>query len=250
MYAIVRTGGKQYRVEEGRSLQVDRLSGEEGSSLELTDVLLISDDDDVTVGEPTIEGARVLAEVEEHGRHAKIIVFKYKSKVRTRKKAGHRQQYTRLTIQEILRPGQKPKQAAKPKRARRKKADEAPAAEADEAATAEAAAEAPAAEAKVPAAEETTTEAPKRRTRRKPAAKETPAAEAEASTDEAEAPTTEAPKRRTRRKAAEKEAPAAETADDAPAAEADEPPAAEADEKPKATRRRTTSGKTEDKEED
>ena len=244
MYAIVRTGGKQYRVEEGRSLQVDRLSAEEGSKLELNDVLLIADDGEVTVGEPTIEGARVLAEVEEQGRHAKIIVFKYKSKVRTRKKTGHRQHYTRLTIQEILRPGQKPKQAAKPKRARRKKADEAPAAEADEAAaaeaTAEAAAEAPAVEA--PAAEAATeTAKPKRGAGRKPAAKETPAAEAEAPTSE-DAPTTEAPKRRTRRKAAEKDAPAAEKAEEAPAEEADE--------KPKATRRRTTRPKTEDKEKD
>lgn len=177
MYAIVRTGGKQYRVEEGRTVTVERLPAEEGATVELGDVLLIASDGEVTVGAPAIEGARVLATVEEHGRDKKVVVFKYKAKVRTRKKTGHRQHFTRLAVQEILRPGQQPKAEAKPKRRRRPKAAEAPA----ETPIAEAAA--PVAEAPAPA---------KRRTRRAAA----PAAEAEAP----------APKRRTRRKTAEAEA--------------------------------------------
>jgi large subunit ribosomal protein L21 len=121
MYAIVRTGGKQYRVEEGRSVIVERLPAAEGDRVELSDVLMIAADGEVTVGTPTIEGARVVADVEENGRGKKIIVFKYKAKVRTRKKTGHRQNFTRLAVQEILLPGQTPK--AKPKR-RARAADE------------------------------------------------------------------------------------------------------------------------------
>jgi large subunit ribosomal protein L21 len=117
MYAIVRTGGKQYRVEEGRAVQVDRLSASEGERVELTDVLLIGNEDDVLVGTPTVEGARVLAEVERQGRDKKIVVFKYKAKVRTRKKTGHRQPFTRLLVQEILRPGQKEKKGREASRA-------------------------------------------------------------------------------------------------------------------------------------
>ncbi len=186
MYAIVRTGGKQYRVEEGRAFSVERLPAEEGQTVELRDVLLIADDGQVTVGTPTIEGARVLAQVEAQGRAKKIIVFKYKAKVRTRKKTGHRQAFTRLAVQEILLPGQESKVAAKPKARRRRKAEEAP----EEAPAPEAQIEAPPAEA-APAP-------PKRRVRRAAP----PSVEAAA-----EAP---APKRRVRRKA-----PAAPTASEA-----------------------------------
>jgi large subunit ribosomal protein L21 len=122
MYAIVRTGGKQYRVEEGRSITIERLPAAEGETVELTDVLLIADNGTVTVGAPVIEGARVLAEVEANGRGKKIIVFKYKSKTRARKKTGHRQNFTKLSVTEILAPGQQSK--VKPKRARRPKAEE------------------------------------------------------------------------------------------------------------------------------
>ena len=216
MYAIVRTGGKQYRVEEGRTITVERLPAEEGATVELSDVLLIADDGEVTVGTPLIEGARVLAQVEAHGRAKKIIVFKYKAKVRTRKKTGHRQHFSRLAVSEILRPGQQPKAEAKPKR-RRRKAAEAPA----EAPAAEAAA-APKRQTRktaVPAAEAGAPAAPKRRTRRKTA--EAPAAEAPAT-----------PKRRTRRKTAE--AASAET------------PKAGAKTKTGTTRRRSTRRKTEE----
>jgi large subunit ribosomal protein L21 len=195
MYAIVRTGGKQHRVEAGRAVVVERLPAEEGATVQLDDVLLIADDGQVTIGTPTIEGARVLAEVEAHGRAKKIIVFKYKAKVRSRKKTGHRQSFTRLVVREILRPGEEPQKETKPRR--RAKAEEAEAAEeAIEAPVTEAvevpvteAVEVPVTEAvEVPVAEPEA--APKRRTRR--------AAEPEAKAEE--------PKPRARRKAPEPKA--------------------------------------------
>ena len=231
MYAIVRSGGKQHRVEEGRSFTVELLPVEEGAQVELNDVLLIADNGQVTVGTPTIEGARVLTQVEAHGRAKKIIVFKYKAKVRTRKKTGHRQHFTRLTVQEILRPGQEPKAAEKPKRRRRKKTEEAPE-EIIETAVESATVEAPEApapkrrtrrktpEAKAGSAEATAAEAskPKPRTRRK-------ATKAEAGTAEATAAEASKPKRRTRRKTPQAEAGTAETTT-----------AGEAEEKPKRRR--------------
>ncbi len=218
MYAIVRTGGKQYRVEEGRTVTVERLPAEEGATVELGDVLLIADDGRVTVGTPVIEGARVLAQVEAQGRAKKIIVFKYKAKVRTRKKTGHRQHFTRLAVQEILRPGQQPKEAEKPKRRRTRRKP-----------TAEGPAEPPAVEAPAVEAPAAETPAPKRRTRRK-----TPEA-GTAETATAEAPSAEAPapKRRTRRKTGEAEA----STSDTPAASAGET-------KAKTTRRRSPRRKT------
>jgi len=102
IYAIVRASGRQYRVEPDQLLDVDRLPAEVGSMVELADVLLLGDDGVVRVGTPTVEGARVLAEVVEHGRDKKLIVFKYKAKVRYRRKQGHRQGYTRLAIKRIL----------------------------------------------------------------------------------------------------------------------------------------------------
>ena len=186
MYAIVRTGGKQYRVEEGRSIVVERLPVEEGATVELSDVLLIADNGNVTVGTPAVEGARVLAQVVEHGKAEKVVVFKYKAKVRTRKKTGHRQPYTRLTVQQILRPGEEPRTEQRPKRRatarKRAETEEAP--------------EAPAAEAEAPTAvEETPEAAPKRRTRRRTA--EDAPAQAEASQEGTEQP---APRRRTSRR--------------------------------------------------
>jgi large subunit ribosomal protein L21 len=109
VYAVVRTGGKQYRVQEGRSLTIDRLPGEPGETIELRDVLLLSDGESVTVGNPLVEGARVLGTIAEQGRAKKIIVFRYKAKTRSRKKTGHRQPFTRLTVEDILAPGQEPK---------------------------------------------------------------------------------------------------------------------------------------------
>ena len=102
MYAIVESGGKQYKVVPGSAIEVDRLNIEEGVSIDLDQVLLVADDDDVKVGTPTIKGANVKATVVEHFKGKKIIVFKYIPRERYRRKKGHRQQYTRLQIDEIL----------------------------------------------------------------------------------------------------------------------------------------------------
>ena len=101
-YAIIKTGGKQYRVSAGDVIDVDKLSVEEGASVELTDVLLLSQGETVTVGTPGIEGARVMGTIEQHGRGKKIVVFRFKSKTRQGKKTGHRQDFTRLRITDIL----------------------------------------------------------------------------------------------------------------------------------------------------
>jgi large subunit ribosomal protein L21 len=121
IYAIVETGGKQYRVTEGQTVTVDRLQADEGGAVELDRVLLIADGDNVTVGNPVIEGARVTATTRENGRADKIIVFKYKPKVRYRRKNGHRQHYTRLSIDRILPPGAEAEKPAKKTTRRRKK---------------------------------------------------------------------------------------------------------------------------------
>ena len=101
MYAIVESGGKQYKAVPGTTIEVDRLQVEEGSQLDLDQVLLVSDGEDVKVGTPTIAGATVKTTVVEHFKGRKIIVFKYKTRERYRRKQGHRQQYTRLQIDEI-----------------------------------------------------------------------------------------------------------------------------------------------------
>jgi large subunit ribosomal protein L21 len=104
MYAIVETGGKQYRVKPGDTIAVERLSGEPGDVLDLGRVLLLAGNGDSStrIGSPGVDGAVVRAEVVEHARGEKIIVFRYKSKVRYRRKTGHRQSLTRLRITDIL----------------------------------------------------------------------------------------------------------------------------------------------------
>ena len=117
IYAVIRSGGKQYKVEPNQLLDVERLPADVGAVVELSDVLMVADGDDVTVGQPRVTGARVVAEVMEHGRGPKLIVFKYKNKTRYRKKTGHRQAYTRLAIRQILM-GAEPVAAAAPAKAR------------------------------------------------------------------------------------------------------------------------------------
>jgi large subunit ribosomal protein L21 len=103
MYAIVETGGKQYRVKPGDTIAVERIDGEPGEVLDLGRVLLVAGNGQGTrIGSPGVEGAVVRAEVVEHARGEKIIVFRYKSKVRYRRKTGHRQALTRLRITDIL----------------------------------------------------------------------------------------------------------------------------------------------------
>ena len=104
IYAIIETGGKQYKVIPGQTIDVERLDVAEGNTVELDRVLLISDNDKVTVGTPIVDGAKVIATSQGEGKGKKIIVFKYKPKVRYRKKTGHRQLYTRLTIDKIVEP--------------------------------------------------------------------------------------------------------------------------------------------------
>ena len=97
-YAIVQTGGKQYRVQQGDTVRVESVSGDQGDTVELTDVLMVSLDGKVSLGTPTVPGAKVSAEVVDQGRGKKIIVFKYKAKTRYRRKNGHRQPYSELKI--------------------------------------------------------------------------------------------------------------------------------------------------------
>ena len=104
IYAIVETGGKQYKVTSGQVIEVERLDAVEGSTVEMDRVLLIADGDKLTVGTPVVEGAKVLATSQGDNRTKKVIVFKYKNKTRYSKKTGHRQPYTRLMIDKIIQP--------------------------------------------------------------------------------------------------------------------------------------------------
>ena len=97
-YAIVQTGGKQYRVQTGDTIRVEALSKQAGETVELDDVLLVSEDGQLTLGSPTVPGATITAEVLENGRGKKIVVFKYKAKTRYRRRNGHRQGYTKLQV--------------------------------------------------------------------------------------------------------------------------------------------------------
>ena len=100
-YAIIQTGGKQYRVKVGDRISVEKLAAENGSAITLDQVLLLGGDGATRVGAPLVEGASVSATVDDHYRGDKIIVFKYKPKKRYRKRIGHRQSLTRLTITAI-----------------------------------------------------------------------------------------------------------------------------------------------------
>lgn len=101
MYAVIESGGKQYRVEEGATLQVERLPVEPGAAVTLDHVLLVSDGQTVRVGAPLVPGASVQTRVLGHGRGKKVIVFKYKPKAHYRRKQGHRQNFTALRIEKI-----------------------------------------------------------------------------------------------------------------------------------------------------
>ncbi|MCL0072782.1 50S ribosomal protein L21 [Dehalococcoidia bacterium] len=101
-YAVVAAGGKQYRVSPGQVIDVEQIPGDEGAAVELDKVLLITGGEKIIAGQPALDGARVKATIVRQDRHRKVIVFKYKSKVRYRRKRGHRQPYTRLMIDEIL----------------------------------------------------------------------------------------------------------------------------------------------------
>jgi large subunit ribosomal protein L21 len=101
MYAIIRTGGKQFRAEPGKTITVPSLAAEVGEAITFEDVLVAATDDGVQVGAPTVAGARVTGEVVEHGKGRKIIVFKWKRRKNYRRKQGHRQKYTAVRIDQI-----------------------------------------------------------------------------------------------------------------------------------------------------
>jgi large subunit ribosomal protein L21 len=101
MYAIVKTGGKQYQVKSGDQLRVEKLAGNVGDQLELGEVLMVVNEGDVTVGKPVVEGAKVVATIAEQGKQRKIKVFKKKRRKGYRLLKGHRQAYTALKIDEI-----------------------------------------------------------------------------------------------------------------------------------------------------
>ncbi len=101
MYAIIRTGGKQFRAEPGKTIKVPSLKADVGEGVVFDDVLVASTDDGVQVGAPTVSGVTVTGEVVEHGKDRKIIVFKWKRRKNYRRKQGHRQKYTTVRIDEI-----------------------------------------------------------------------------------------------------------------------------------------------------
>jgi len=101
MYAVIKTGGKQYRVVAGEKLKVEQLTGEVGSELVIDKVLMVADGDNVTIGSPIISGATVTATVLSHGRHDKVMIFKFRRRKHYRKTQGHRQNYTEIQIQQI-----------------------------------------------------------------------------------------------------------------------------------------------------
>ncbi len=101
MYAIIKTGGKQYKVREGDVLEVEKLGVAEGEAVELTSVLAVEQDGNLQVGRPFIDGAKVTLRVDKQGKGDKVIIFKYKPKKRYRKKQGHRQPLSRVTVEKI-----------------------------------------------------------------------------------------------------------------------------------------------------
>ena len=124
IYAVIETGGKQYKVTPGQTIDVERLNITQGNTVELDRVLLVAEGDKVKLGTPTVDGAKVVATSQGEGKGKKIIVLKYKPKVRYRKKTGHRQFYTRLTIDKIIEPGTAPSEPAQEVRRRKEEVAE------------------------------------------------------------------------------------------------------------------------------
>lgn len=102
MYAVIKTGGKQYKVTEGDVLKVEKLNAEVNATVELTDVLLVAGGDNIKVGKPLVEGAKVVVEVLSQGKGPKVINFKYKPKKASHRKKGHRQLFTEVKVTSII----------------------------------------------------------------------------------------------------------------------------------------------------
>lgn len=101
MYAVIKTGGKQYRVEEGQVIRVETLRAEEGATVDFSEVLMVANGDDIKIGAPTVDGAKVSAKILEHGRHKKVEIIKFKRRKHHMKRQGHRQNYTAVRIESI-----------------------------------------------------------------------------------------------------------------------------------------------------
>ena len=101
MYAVITTGGKQYRVKEGDILFVERLQAGEGDTVEITDVLAVGEGEDLKIGTPFVDGAKAVLKVLSQGKAKKIVVFKYKAKKNYRRKQGHRQPFTKVAVEKI-----------------------------------------------------------------------------------------------------------------------------------------------------
>ncbi|MCC6887394.1 MAG: 50S ribosomal protein L21 [Hyphomicrobiales bacterium] len=117
MFAVIKTGGKQYRVAAENVLKVEKIAGEPGEIVQFGEVLMVGGET-VTVGTPTVAGASVAAEVLEQGRSPKVIAFKKRRRKNSRRKRGHRQAFTLVRVTEILTDGAKPSKTARPKPAR------------------------------------------------------------------------------------------------------------------------------------
>ena len=104
MYAVIQTGGKQYRVEPGQTLSVEKLPGDAGDTVNFDDVLLVAGEDKVTVGRPLVSGAQVKASIVEQGKDKKVVVFKFQRRKNYRRRYGHRQLFTSIKIDEVVAP--------------------------------------------------------------------------------------------------------------------------------------------------
>jgi len=226
MYAVIETGGKQYRVEVGTELQVELLDVEPGNTITLDRVLLVADGDESSIGQPLVANAAVSAEVVRQARGDKVISFKYRPKARRRVKHGHRQELTVLRISDITLGGKSAakaeKKAVEEKETERKQLEEA--------AAEQAAADAALAEQLASRSKATEAEDAKPKRSRAKAAETEAETEAAAPTDEAEADTAEAKPKRTRAKASDTK-PKAESKADAATTAAESTEA-----KPKRTR--------------
>ena len=120
MYAVIKTGGKQYKVAEKDVIELERLAGAAGDSVAFGQVLVVGGEDGVTLGDPLVAGAQVAGEIVEHTRSAKILVFKKRRRQNSKRSRGHRQDHTVVRITEILTDGKAPSKAAAPKKARAK----------------------------------------------------------------------------------------------------------------------------------
>jgi large subunit ribosomal protein L21 len=98
MYAVIKTGGKQYRVSEGQTLKIEKLDADQGANVEFDQVLMVADGDDVKIGSPVLAGGKVTAEVMNQGRHDKIKIVKFRRRKHSRKQMGHRQYFTEVKI--------------------------------------------------------------------------------------------------------------------------------------------------------